>query len=468
MTKIAPVLSFEGGMLHGIRLSESSDGFVRQDVRSWLLNDTSEEKTQEGEDFFQEPGGNLDSTVSALKEAASFFKTREFAVSVPLSHTLIRVFRVPVEERENIDLILNDEFEKASPFPDEVLQVGKEIILETSTELVVLAAAYPMKAAIELSGAFEEANVNVINTDISFLGRLRSIWSELISDNSAFRKVALCNFGDGWDMSVIDDCSPIFFRHLGVFSAEKEFVREVMFSLVGISGGVGAKGADEIIIHSNDEISSSLIEALSPLAPVRIIKCEDEYGGVQGCAQRFIENDSIDITPATWRFSLIESRFISKAKTIMITVGAIWALALGTLLGVPIAFDYMADREKALIKAHEKKFKSVSDMKARVELVRQYSDHSDGMLEVLKVVSDCLPEGTTLTSFTYKRGESVKISGEAAAENNVYDYKDELSKSGMFPKIELTGPTAVRDRLDRTRTVQKFDITASFEEEETE
>jgi Tfp pilus assembly protein PilN len=128
----------------------------------------------------------------------------------------------------------------------------------------------------------------------------------------------------------------------------------------------------------------------------------------------------------------------------------------------------MADREKALIKAHEKKFKSVSDMKARVELVRQYSDHSDGMLEVLKVVSDCLPEGTTLTSFTYKRGESVKISGEAAAENSVYDYKDELSKSGMFPKIELTGPTAVRDRLDRTRTVQKFDITASFEEEETE
>jgi Tfp pilus assembly protein PilN len=105
-------------------------------------------------------------------------------------------------------------------------------------------------------------------------------------------------------------------------------------------------------------------------------------------------------------------------------------------------------------------------MKARVELVRQYSDHSKGMLEVLKVISDNLPEGITLTRFTFKRGESVKISGEAAVENDVYDYKDALTRTEMFPKIDLSGPTAVRDRSDRTKMVQKFDITAAFKAEE--
>ena len=479
MTKIVPVLGFEGGMLHGIRLSEGANDFQKLDVRSWLLKEPTEEKGEEADGSFaesisiQSPEENIEDApvdqallVTALKEASSFFKTREFAISVPLSHTIVRVFRFPVEARENIDELLDVEFEKASPFPDEVLTVGKEIILESDSELVVLAAAYPMKSAVELGSAFEEAKVNITHTDISALGRLRSIWGELIADTSHQRKVVLTNFGDGWDMSVVDDSSPTFVRFLGTFSSEKDFVREVMFSLVGIDGGVGAKGADEIILHSNDEISEKLENALTALAPVRIVKCEDEYAGVKGCAQRLIEGDSLDITPATWQFSLTEARFIAKAKAIMITVGAIWALAFGSLIGVPMVFDYMADQEKALSKAHEKKFKFVSDMKSRVELVRQYSDHSKGMLEVLKVISDRLPEGITLTSFTYKRGESVKVSGEATSENDVYDYKDALTKSEMFPKIDLTGPTAVRDRSDRTKMVQKFDITASFEVEE--
>lgn len=462
-----------------LRLADASGDLRRQDVRSWLLKEPVEEKKEESESSLAdammrqsleeaplEGGSDESPLVLALKEAASFFKTREFAVSVPLSHTLVRVFRIPVEERENLEEFLNVEFEKASPFPDEVLLVGSEVILESDKELTVLAAAYPMKSAMELGCSFEEAKVNITHTDISVLGRLRSVWNELISDTSRPRKVVLCNFGDGWDMSVIDESSPVFLRFLGSFASEKELVREVMFSLIGIDGGIGAKSADEIILLSNAEVDESVKKALSSLAPVRVIKSDDEYAGAEGCAQRLLEGDSIDITPAMWRFSLAESRFISKAKTIMATLGAIWAIALSVLIGVPMVFDYMASQEKALIKAHEKKFKSVSDMKARVELVRQYSDHSKGMLEVLKVISDCLPEGVTLTGFTYKRGESVKVSGEAVTENNVYDYKDELVKSEMFPKIDLTGPTAVRDRTDRTKMVQKFDITAAFEVEE--
>jgi hypothetical protein len=478
MTKNIPVLYFEGGMLHGIRLVDQSGDLHRQDVRSWLLKELVDEKLEEESSLADEvlrqsseeaplaTGSDESPLVSALKDAASFFKTREFAISIPLSHTLVRVFRVLVEERENLEEFLNVEFEKASPFPDEVLLVGNEIILESDKELVVLAAAYPMKSAIELGCAFEEAKVNVTHTDISVLGRLRSVWSELISDTTRPRKVVLCNFGDGWDMSVIDESSPVFFRFLGSFSSEKELVREVMFSLIGIDGGIGAKTADEIILLSNGEAGEAVKEALSSLASVRVVKCEDEYAGAEGCAQRFLEGDSIDITPATWRFSLTESRFISRAKKIMITVGAIWALAFGVLIGVPMVFDYLASQEKALSKAHEKKFKSVSDMKSRVELVKQYSDHSKGMLEVLKIISDNLPEGITLTRFTFKRGESVKISGEAAVENDVYDYKDALTRTEMFPKIDLLGPTAVRDRSDRTKMVQKFDITASFEAEE--
>lgn len=453
-------------MLHGIRLAEGSDGLQRQEVRSWLLKEPPEDPQGEEDSSFwgndgSSAGIELPLLVSALKEAASFFKTREFAISVPLSQTLVRMFRFPVESQGDIAETIDAEFEKTSPFPDEVLQIGKETILETDKEILVLAAAYPMKSAIEFGSAFEEAKVNIVSTDISGLGRLRAVWSEAIAENPSPRKVVLSNFGDGWDMCVVDDCSPAFLRFLGTFSSEKELVREVMFSLVGIDGGIGAKNADEIVLYANFEIAEPVKSALSSLAPVRVVEKDDAYAGAEGCAMRLAEGDGIDITPATWQFSLAESRFISKAKKAMLAVGTLWTLAAAVLFGMPVAFDYMASNEKALSKKHEKAFKAVRNMKARVELVRQYSDVSNGMLEILKAVSDRLPEGITLTSYTYKRGESVKVSGEATAKNNVYDYKDALVKSGLFSNVELTGPTS-----DKTKTVHKFDITASFEKEE--
>ena len=66
-------------------------------------------------------------------------------------------------------------------------------------------------------------------------------------------------------------------------------------------------------------------------------------------------------------------------------------------------------------------------MKERVDIVRKYSDHSLGALEIMKAVSDRLPEGVTLTSWNYKQGKELRIAGEAPQDGSAeLDFKESM------------------------------------------
>ena len=65
----------------------------------------------------------------------------------------------------------------------------------------------------------------------------------------------------------------------------------------------------------------------------------------------------------------------------------------------------------------------------------------------------CQPVGIDLTSFTYRKGEHVKIVGEAMDVDRVYDFKNKLDDSELFTKTSLQGP-----RFDKRKRKQVFDI----------
>ena len=94
-------------------------------------------------------------------------------------------------------------------------------------------------------------------------------------------------------------------------------------------------------------------------------------------------------------------------------------------------------------------------MREKVNLVRKYSDHANGALESMKKVSDNLPEtGITLTSWSFKRDDSLRFTGEADTANLVYAFKDKMDD--VFPAVELVGPSAIKNGK------QKFDLVLNF------
>jgi Tfp pilus assembly protein PilN len=65
-----------------------------------------------------------------------------------------------------------------------------------------------------------------------------------------------------------------------------------------------------------------------------------------------------------------------------------------------------------------------------------------------------------MSSFSYRKGESVKMAGDAGSVDQVYAFKRNLDGSALFPKAELQGP-----RADKSGK-QVFDLTLSLPADE--
>ena len=497
MKKSITVLGIEAEGIRGVRLEESGTEWAVADCAFWPTTGAADGEGDPAEAAAAEGGVSVETdastdapedryavTVEALKEAAKRFGTHEVVLSMPLASLLVKVARTPVEERDQLPETAGVELGKVSPFPDETPVTGMETVAETDRELVTVFAALPSAEATEIGDALDEAKVRVTRTDITALGWLRMLWPRVFAFDksqpgdvqqtssgnapltpqraSATRKVVLMDFDDGWDAVVLDDSAPSLLRGLGRLSDPAELGREVMLSLLraGTAAEVG-----EIVVFSKAEVDGTLVERLRTLAPVRVERVEAAEDGVEGVARRTQEGSTLDVTPADWAELRTEARFKKKLVAFLAAAAAGWMLLMAVLFGVPFAYGQMTERQKTLSKRHAAAYREVKEMRDKVKLVQQYSDHARGSLEMLKAVSDRMPEGITLTSFSYKRGERLSVVGEATQPTDVYAFKNALTDAEtedgekLFAEVSLTGPS-------QSRGVHKFSIEGSFQPEE--
>ena len=190
-----------------------------------------------------------------------------------------------------------------------------------------------------------------------------------------------------------------------------------------------------------------------------------ECGGVEGVARRTQEGATLDVTPQEWVELRTEARFTKKLMVFLAAAAAGWLLLMGVLFGVPFVYGQMTEHQKTLSMRHASAYGEVKEIRDKVKLVQQYSDHARGSLELLKAVSDRMPVGITLTSFSYRRGEKLSVVGEAGQPTDVYEIKNALTEAAteddekLFAAVNLTGPS-------QSRGVHKFSIECLFEAEE--
>ena len=495
MKKPITVIGVEAEGIRGIRLEERKAEWVVADCAFWPTtgtepsadaDDASGEvagggpasaaaEEDEGRSPDQSPEGRYVATVDALKAAAKRFGTHEVVLAMPLKSLLVKVSRVPVADRDRLSEMASEEIRTVSPFPDETPVTSTETVAETDQALVSVFAALPEAGAAEIGDALDEAKVRVLRTDITALGWIRSLWSQISPD--AGRKVVLMDFDDGWDMVVLDESAPSLLRGLGCITDPTELGREVMLSL--LRAGVATE-TKEIVIFSKTPVDEGIVARLSQLAPVRSVQLSEPddtqpaadndqpsagFGGVEGVARRTQEGSSLDVTPADWAELRTEARFKKKLIAFLAVAAAGWLLLMGVLFGVPLVYGQLTERQKTLSKRHARAYGEVKEMRDKVKLVQQYSDHARGSLEMLKAVSDRMPGGITLTSFSYRRGERISLVGEAQQPTDVYEFKNALTEAAteddekLFTEVTLTGPS-------QSRGVHKFSIEGSFVSEE--
>ncbi|MBQ6457713.1 MAG: hypothetical protein IJJ51_02795 [Kiritimatiellae bacterium] len=420
-------------------------------------------------------------------------KTREAVLALPLGRLLVKIARVPAVERGEAAAVVEPLLKAASPYPDEPLTVGVETQRETAEGAVVLAAALPEEASEDIGEALDGARLNVTRIDALVLGVLRERLAEIAPAQSLSpdaggeaRRLVLVAERDDVAIAVLDGGTPVELRAV---ASGADLRREAMLSLLAAEDFGGEKPLAEVVVLG--EVDTASLEAF---APVRRLETEPETAEAprypRGIAERSLEAGALNALPESWRIMLEETRFKAKMVKALAVAGAIWALAMGVLFGVPLGYGFMTDRQKAMSREHSRRYNEVREMREKVRLVQKYSDHARGALEILKAVSDRLPEGVELNNWNFRRDEGVRFSGEAADAGAVYKLKDALidmrldvageaageggGESGgeegeseaegerVFADVELIGPSAGKGGR------QRFDIECKYVSDEEE
>lgn len=372
--------------------------------------------------FVAYEGGNV-------QVLASDSSSREAVLALPLNRLLIKMVRVPLEADpvEFSTPILKS----LTPFPDEPLTVSCELVREDSGGKVMIAAAFPETAADDVAEAMDAQKLSIVKIDSLALGMIRGVWNSLKVE--AGRKLVLMRSDDCYSLVVLDKDQPVAIRAITNIADLK---REVMLSLLEAEDFGGAKKLDEIVLvetdkndagDESDQASADPLAALADFAPLRRITVGSDAALV-GVANRANDDSTINALPDGWREVLEETRFKFKLIKYLSIAGGIWLLIMAVMFGVPMVYDFMTSHQKSLSKQHARQYQAVKEMKAKVDLVSKYSDHSRGALEIMKAVSDRLPEGITLTSWYYNRDEGVRVSGEADDRDPVYEFKDAMDE----------------------------------------
>lgn len=334
----------------------------------------------------------------ALRALPSRSSGREAVLALPLTGLLMKIVRVPAGE--DPVAVATPILKALSPFPDEDLTVSCETVSENEAGSVVIAAAMPESAAEGVAEALDEKKLTVTRVDALVLGHLRAAWGRLdVADGR--RRIVRLKSPDCISLFVLDGDRPVA---ISAVVDEGDLKRGEMLALLEAEDFAGAKPLAETV---------DLGEAQGD---------ED----LEGIAERSDDPSSLNALPASWREVMDETRFKAKLVKFLSVAGVVWALAMATLLGVPFAYGFMTDHQKGLSRQHSRKYREVVAMKERVEIVSKYSDHTLGALEIMKAVSDRLPEGVTLSSWSYRQGDSLRISGGAPLDGSELDLKDAL------------------------------------------
>ena len=344
-----------------------------------------------------------------LKVPATGEKPKEVVLALGAGRILAKVVRVA--EGEDAAAVALPQMQAMSPYPDEPLTVGVETLRESGDGRIVLAAALPEGAADDIGEALDAAKVNPVRIDALSLGALRERWGEIDKGQGMVRRVVLVKEADDIALFVIDGDAPVVMRSV---APGDDMKRAVMLSLLEAEDFAGGAELSEIVILGAVER-----EGLEPFGvEIREVACADDVG-VAGVEERSLDAQSLNVLPASWQEMLDETRFKAKLVKFLAIAGGIWLLIMGVLFGVPVVYGYMTDHQKALMKEHSRKYKEVREMREKVRLVQKYSDHSRGALEIMKAISDRLPSGVELTSWSFNRDTGVKFSGEAVAAPSV-------------------------------------------------
>jgi len=415
-------------------------------------------------DAMPEPGSP--DLVAALKKACS--KVRgEVGLSVPTDQALLRVAELPSVDPDELEGMVELQIDKISPFPVEHMAVSYEILSQGETSTRVLIVAVRREIIDELGDEFRRAGHVPHGIDVDILG-----WWQLLHEAGRIaehgRQILLLFDEHSSELVVTHDGIPVLFRSLGMgpeLADEdiEELVDDVGYTLTTLEAEWGTAERVQLNLWSRNPMPADLTARLQHDLGVAVdVHGLEELPPLsEGLARRMARTQEtrIDLSPAEWmeRERTRHARLVLLALTLVFF--SVW------LGGITVFLAGLSLQQKELrrVQARSEEMNQVAEAarqaEEKVKSLEQYADRSRSALECLREVSVLLPQGIDLTSFSYRKGKSVKIRGESPNEGPIYDFIGAMEKSDLFAEAK-SGDIARKRR--KNRTVTEFTVTAQL------
>jgi Tfp pilus assembly protein PilN len=413
-------------------------------------------KPEEG----KEAGGAEGKTVNLRAEAEKAGLKGEIICGLPSEQLLLRVVSLPDVPDDELRSMVELQVDKFSPFPVESTVISHEVVDRKDGKSLVLVAAVKEEVVRAMRTVLEALGLVPAGLDAEVLG-----WWQLLKEGghirSQGRQVVLIMEGALPVAIVFQEGKPIGIRSLGESEGltgedfEIETARAVSYTLMSMEMEHGSDAytvqvwhrgeapsglADKIKGECSCEASLHSLDSLPPLS--------------EGLARRMIAREAkLNLVPAAWKATAESALFKKRMIAVAALAGGVWLLTMLIFFGGLLFQQHRLTARKSEQANWHKQAKEVADMRRRVLTVERYMDTSHSVLECLREISQRLPPGVLLASFSYIKGEELKISGEAGAVNDIYTFRNQLDESKFFVSSTLNNV-----RLDPRRNKQLFDV----------
>ncbi|HVM59706.1 MAG TPA: pilus assembly protein PilM [Verrucomicrobiae bacterium] len=354
---------------------------------------------------------------------------------------LCQTLRLPATDPAELQQMLDLQIDNITPLPLEEVVYGFEPLDTLDGQTRVLVAIARKATVNERVSALEAAGLQaeVVSVDTLAMFRALSRRNLLPTDD---RQNLLVILGATTANVIVYSNGVIQAVRSIVLGANSESVlrEELQRTLVAAEAGQPQRTRGTVTFLTRDEpaklfaerVASELHAESSFLANGAV-----PSPGLSLCLECVGDRPRpLNLLPDEWRLkrqaAAVRQRLIRGA----IAVAIVYAVALAIFLGFLIARNARLHQAEGAIRDRQAKFHEAKELQSALLAMSKQLDTKFSALEVLREVSTLLPDNVKLTSFVYKKDQTVTIKGQAQTTALYLDFQSRLEKSEFFSKVD--------------------------------
>jgi hypothetical protein len=378
----------------------------------------------------------------AAQSLCQQFDPREHRVvtAVDCEDVLCQILRLPATDPAELRQMLDLQIDNITPLPLEEVVYGFEPLEVVDGQTRVLVAIARKAAVNERVEALETAGLRAEIVSVDALAMFRALGKRHLLATDEKRNV-LVILGRATASVIVYSREVLLAVRSIELGADSESIlrEELQRTLVAVEASHPQRPRGGVIILSRDEqtrlfgerAASGLSTEISYLTNGAV-----PSPGLSLCLECAGEGGTpLNLLPDEWRQKRQAAAFRRRVIRGAIAAAAVYVAALVVFLSFLVLRNSDLHRVENDIKDRQTRFRQAKELQSALLAMSKQMDTKYSALEVLRGIAVLLPENVKLTSFSYKKDQSVTIKGQAPTPTLALDFQSRLEKGELFTKV---------------------------------